>query len=283
MLYCLDTYTIRDKGCIGRCCLVDNLDQKIRIAKAAGFDAVEIWDDDVKDFLDTHSQAELRELLDGLTVPSYKVLELYTNLCYGPDPDSTLYRAAICGAASVVTVLVRDAFDRETPTLQDVLSQFQYIAHKADRYGITLGLEFMANSPCYNTLADAVTVVRALEHPLARVVLDSFHIWKTGDNQFKQFAQDVDRLQLEPSLVSVVHLTDTCFEVPQAEQRDRDRRMPGTGQLNLVEFVRILHRIGYTGALSLGVYDKQLWDQDPAVVAVNGIQAMKAITKAACQ
>ena len=56
---------------------------------------------------------------------------------------------------------------------------------------------------------------------------------------------------------------------------------PGDGHLPLVQLVRDLKAIGYTGPLSLEVFNQEYYKQDPLTVARTGIEKMRAVVAAA--
>ena len=108
--FCLDTYVIRDKNCIGYCCQdPSTLKDKIEIAIMAGYSAVELWNKDVKGFLDKEKSFDsIKTMMSGkIFVASYKVLEnWFEGTCQ--NYREILETAAGIGAKSYVVKLIGD-------------------------------------------------------------------------------------------------------------------------------------------------------------------------------
>ena len=66
-------------------------------------------------------------------------------------------------------------------------------------------------------------------------------------------------------------------EPARAEQTDADRVYPGDGILDLGEMISILKDAGYTGVISLELFNPSYWAEDAAEVARIGLEKMKAV------
>ena len=51
--------------------------------------------------------------------------------------------------------------------------------------------------------------------------------------------------------------------------------MPGDGAIDLAAEVRVLRELGYQGTVSLELFNKRLWEQDPREVLRLGIERMR--------
>jgi sugar phosphate isomerase/epimerase len=96
-----------------------------------------------------------------------------------------------------------------------------------------------------NTLGEAVELVELVDHPNLGVYPDSFHLWRTGT-----MLEDVDRAA---GRIFGVHLNDAVTG------DDHSNRLPGEGELPLVDIVRAIEATGYRGT-----YDNELM-ADPAL------------------
>lgn len=282
-VYCLDTYVIRDKNCISKCCTNGNLPEKIKIAWEAGYDAVELWHPDLEDYVKHgHSLAELKSILEkyNLQVPSYKVIDNWlevNDFTFNNNLNkirNTLVTASAIGAKSCILKMIHHTFNGVAPTKQECIRRYLKILEIAEPLNIKPSLEFMGDAPCWNTINSVMSVLKEVQHPLACLVLDTFHLFRSGDNNFLNFEQAINEIGLNPDQVSVIHFTDTRKDVPREKQTDSDRRLPGVGQLDLHKFVTILHKIKFNGALSLNVYDQNLWNRPPMEVATEGYYRM---------
>ena len=113
-----------------------------------------------------------------------------------------------------------------------------------------------------NTLGEAVELVELVGHPNLGVYPDSFHLWRTGT-----LLEDVERAA---GRIFGVHLNDAVAG------DDNHNRLPGEGELPLVEIVRAIEATGYRGT-----YDNELMDPslglEPAEIVDRCARAMVAV------
>jgi 2-keto-myo-inositol isomerase len=275
--YCLDTYVIRDPHCFGRCCSSNNLEDKIRIAYEAGYDAVELWHTDLASYVTEYSGSldYLRKFISdkGLSVPSYKAISGYFETGDQRRFKEILKYASAIGSKSVIVKILRDDHRGILPECKEVLDRYAVLLEQADHLGLSASVEFMSRARAYDSIQSAWEIVRQSNHSSAKLVLDTFHLWVTGDRQFESF--DRFSQEIEVDKISIVHFTDASSSVPQQEQKDNDRKLPGMGQLDLKRFGFILRKMGFKGFLSLNTYDQSLWTKDPLMVATGGLYLMK--------
>ncbi len=268
--YCLDLYVIRDKDCYGYCCKTGTgLIDKIKIAKRAGFDMVEIWHKDVIKYIDQVGPIEkLSEEISkiGVTIPSYKFMQ------YMEDVD-VIEMASKLGCNSCVVKIMPDN-DNSLFTEVQMIERYNTLLDFSSKLNIRPSLEFMSLAKSYNSINLALDIIDKIDHPLKSIVLDTWHLWRNDDFKFSNCPFE----RVDHNIVSVVHFTDARREVPRCEQRDSDRKMPGEGLLDLHLFCDKLNSIGFEGVLSLNVYDKSLWDEDQLKVAERGFQSMHDIS-----
>ena len=267
---CLDTYVIRDKGCIGHSCKEGkNLPKKIEIAAKTGYEAVELWHKDVQMFLNEGNKpSDLKNILDryDLKVPSYKVMENW-------DDFQVMETAAEIGAKSCVVKVVRDEHKGAIRSIERMADDYQQLIEKGLRMGVEPALEFMALSPSYNKIDDVCDIMERVEG--GKLVLDTWHLWRKDDANFTKFPFQ----RINSNWISVVHFTDARKDIPRQVQLDGHRKMPGLGVLNLQRFLKMMNSINFNGYLSLNVYDQSLWDLDPTLVASRGFYNMRNLIK----
>lgn len=260
-------YVIRDKECYGHCCKSGHsLLPKIKISKDAGYNLVEIWHKDVLKFIsDVGPVEKIREYIDelGMDIPSYKFMQYM-------DEIEVIKLASKIGAKSCVVKLLPDDATI-IPTQQQIIDKYNRLLDESDKLNVTPSLEFMSLARAFNSLDDVCDILEKINNPRSSMVLDTWHLWRNDDASFTNCPFN----RINPKIVSVVHFTDARKDVPQHKQRDGDRKMPEEGVLNLSLFSNRLREIGFSGVLSLNVYDKSLWDQDPLAVATSGLYAMR--------
>jgi sugar phosphate isomerase/epimerase len=148
----------------------------------------------------------------------------------------------------------------------------------ADRYralvevGVSMGivpqLELWGFSKVFSRLGEAVLIAMESGHPQACLLLDIYHIYKGGS--------DFHELRfLNGRAMHVLHMNDYPAQPPRAQINDAARVFPGDGVAPLSLVLRTLHEDGFDGFLSLEVFNRDYWRQDPHLVARTGIQKMR--------
>ena len=83
------------------------------------------------------------------------------------------------------------------------------------------------------------------------------------------------------SRMHVFHMNDYPADPPRETIGDADRVYPGEGVAPLTKILRTLFDNNFQGALSLELFNRDYWKQDPQTVASRGLQSMKqAVAKA---
>jgi len=174
--------------------------------------------------------------------------------------------AASLGADRLVTpstasqVHVMDDYAR----LQEL---FHEAAEIARPHGVSLMLEFTRNSRLVNNLRTALDVVRSVDHPNLKFMLDLYHFW-AGPSKF----EDLDLIR--PGEIHHVHFADTP-RLPSLETAEqKDRAFPGEGIAPLQKILNKIVSLGYNRALSLELFDPVVRSTDPRVIAEKGLQTI---------
>jgi sugar phosphate isomerase/epimerase len=66
---------------------------------------------------------------------------------------------------------------------------------------------------------------------------------------------------------------------PRAEISDAHRVYPGDGVAPFKQILRNLRDVGFHGFLSLELFNRDYWAQDPLTVARTGLEKMKAVVR----
>ena len=107
-------------------------------------------------------------------------------------------------------------------------------------------------------------------HPDACALLDVFHVYKGGS--------DFAGVRLfSGTAMHVFHMNDYPTEPPREKVTDADRVYPGDGFAPLVALLRNLQAIGFSGMLSLELFNRQYWKLDALTVARTGLEKTRAI------
>lgn len=135
--------------------------------------------------------------------------------------------------------------------------------------GVTPLLELWGHSPRLSTLAEVLYVALASGRPEARLLLDVYHLYKGGN------AIDSLRL-LSASAIGLFHVNDYPALPPRASIADKHRVWPGDGVAPLAELAGLLRDAGYTGFLSVELFNPDYWLGDALSTARTGLELARA-------
>src|SRR5262249_35539368 len=109
-------------------------------------------------------------------------------------------------------------------------------------------------------------------HPQACILADVYHLYKGGSNL-------CGLTLLNGAALHVLHFNDYPADPPRASITDAQRVYPGDGVAPLKTILRDLHKIGFRGVLSLELFNRDYWRQDPLTVARTGLDKMRAVVR----
>jgi sugar phosphate isomerase/epimerase len=152
--------------------------------------------------------------------------------------------------------------------------RYRALLEAGDQIGVVAVLELWGFSKNLNRLGECVWVAMETAHPKACVLADVFHMHK-GGSDFRGMKL------LGPTALPVFHMNDHPNDPPREKIDDSFRVYPGDGQAPLVEIVRTLLQTGGQKVLSLELFNRQYWSEDPLAVARTGLAKMKAVAEKA--
>lgn len=142
----------------------------------------------------------------------------------------------------------------------------------AKSHNVALMVEFTRNSRLINNVRTSLDVVRGLNHPNIKFMLDLYHFW-AGPSKF----EDLD--MIEPGEIHHVHFADTPRQPPLEVAEQKDRAFPGEGIAPLQKILNKLVEKGYNGALSLELFDMGVRNTDPALIAGRALETITPFIK----
>lgn len=261
----INTSTIRPAG----------FREKIEVTAEAGYDCIELWGNDLEAYENDGGDleelgAELKEL--GLDVPN--VIGLWNAIPPTWDEfeegleatKERLRRAAAVGAKRAAAVPMPD---REEMNLKRDAEMYRELLRIGrEEYGVIVGLEFLGFLDGIHRLSQACAIAIEADDPDACIINDMYHLYRGGSG--------MEGMNLiDGSMIGVFHWNDVPSEPPREELQDADRIMPGDGILPLEDVLRTLWRINYRGALTLELFNRELWERPPEEVAQLGLERMR--------
>jgi len=153
------------------------------------------------------------------------------------------------------------------------------VAEVARAEGVRLALEpiHAADASDWSLVDDipgAMAILDELDDPNVGLLVDTFHLWDTPDVH--------DHIRAAGDRIAAVHVNDRG-----ADHRSwADRRVPGTGIIDLAGWLRACEDAGFrghydveifsdNGAFGVGEYDDSLWNRPPADVARECVEGLE--------
>lgn len=241
----------------------------IRIAREAGFDCIEIWAAKLRDYLKSHTTAELKIALDDhqiepCSINSIEHITFRDNVRRAAllSECEELCRIASeinCPYVVVVPSPLPDGVNR-AEVIEESTRALTEISRIAEQDSVALAFEFLGQPDCsVQTLDLADEIVRRVARPNVGLVIDSFHLYAGGSS-----IESID--QLDSSRLFIFHIND-AEDRPRNQLEDRHRLLPGLGILPLKEIVSALRRIGYDRVTSVEIFRPEYWERDALELA----------------
>jgi sugar phosphate isomerase/epimerase len=264
MKYCLNTSTIKPQPLL----------RKIELAGQAGYDGIELWVNDVYDFIGRGGEVRDIEAAlsdNGLIVPSMIAIRQWGDMDgweYELVKDEAHRRFALCARLGSPYIVATPPLEKtETKHLPERYRDLLQIGREE---GIRPTFEYISFFKSVHRLADALEIVQQADDPDSSIILDAFHNWNSDST-----LDDLRAIPLEK--ISHYHIDDAANGKPPTTQTDPDRVMLGEGQINLAAEVEVLKAKGYDKTVSLELFNAELWKQDPLDVVSTGLARMKAL------
>ncbi len=272
--YCLNTATIMGQKV--------PLVETVELTAKAGYDAIEPWIREIEAYeKDGGSLADLRKRIEdrGLEVESAigffewivdddarraKALE---------DAKRAMDRVRQIGGTRLAAPPT-GATDRSDIPLAKMADRYRALLDLGQEMGVTPQAEIWGFSKSLNRLGDASLVAIETGHPQACVLADVYHLYKGGSG-FQGL-----RL-LSGQAMQVFHVNDYPANQPRETITDAHRVYPGDGIAPLDEVFRTLRDVGFNGVLSLELFNRDYWQQDPKLVARTGLDKLNAAVEKA--
>ncbi len=268
--FCLNTSTIQGH--------LLGLIPTLEIASNAGYDGVELWLNDIKDYLEKgNSILSLKKFLDEKKMIVENGISFSTWMVNNPDKRETGLRVLeeemkILAAIGCKRIAAPPAGVEKSDPIDFVKagSYYKRILELGKKYGVMPQLEFWGASETLYSLAQAIDIAVAADDPDARILPDVYHLFRGGSG--------FNGLQLiNGKAIEIIHLNDYPGNIPRKEQTDADRVFPGDGNAPLKQILHTLKDMGGTKVLSLELFNRNYWEQDPLQVARTGLQKMKTL------
>jgi 2-keto-myo-inositol isomerase len=270
--FCLNTSTISGQK--------TGLLRAIDIASTAGYDGMELWISDIKAWLKQGNT--LQSLATYLSLKNI-VVENAISFTAWMVEDEAQHKTALIELEEEMKIMAAIGCHRiaappvglnknQPLDFQKAGARYRQILALGRQYNVMPLLEFWGASGTLYNLGQAMAIAAAANDKDARILPDVYHLFRGGSG-FEGLSL------LNGKVIDIIHMNDYPAAKPVAEQTDSDRVYPGDGAAPLKQILRDLKNIGGTKVLSLELFNKTYWGQDPLVVATTGLQKMQSLVK----
>lgn len=258
---------------IATVCLSGTLAEKLRAAADAGFDGVEIFEQDL--VVSPHSAEQIRQRAQdlGLTLDLFQPFrdfegveeeQFLNNLRRLEAKFQLMNRLGIemillCSNVGTATINDDDLFVEQLRRAGDLAAQ----------YNVKIAYEALAWGKFVNDFEHAHAIVEKVNHEAVGTCLDTFHILSRG------WATDaVENIAAEK--IFFVQLADAPKLSMDILSWSRHHRVfPGEGDFDLVKFMVHLAKSGYDGPISLEIFNDSFRKADVGRTAIDGLRSLR--------
>ncbi|WP_406143969.1 bifunctional sugar phosphate isomerase/epimerase/4-hydroxyphenylpyruvate dioxygenase family protein [Streptomyces sp. NBC_01012] len=264
---------------IATVCVSGTLTEKLNAVARAGFDGVEIFEQDLLASPLTPEQIRARATDLGLELFLYQPMRDVEGLpaeAFARSMRRAEHKFRVMRRLGTDTVLVCSNVSPQACD-DDALAaaHLRELAELAEEYGIRVAYEALAWGRHVNTYEHAWRIVEAADHPALGVCLDSFHILARG-------CDPAGFAAIPGEKIFFVQLADAPLMGMDILQWSRHHRcFPGQGDFDLAKFVRSVVRSGYDGPLSLEVFNDVFRQADSGRTAIDAMRSLIALQEAA--
>lgn len=252
-----------------------NLEEKIDAIAAAGFDGIEIFEQDFIADIRTPRAVGDRIRAAGLEVMLFQPFRDFEGL---PEPlrakafDRMERKFDVMQELGCDLVLVcSSAHPKALGGIDRAAADFAELGSRAAARGLRIGYEALAWGTHVNDHRDAWEIVRRADHPNVGLILDSFHTLGRG---------------IDPETIRRIPGDKIFFvQLADAPRIDMDllywsrhfRNMPGEGDLAITAFMQAVMATGYSGPISLEIFNDQFRGGSPGTIAKDGHRSLIAL------
>jgi len=258
---------------IATVCLSGSLPDKLESAAAAGFDGVEIFEQDLLAYEGSPAEAGRMAADLGLAITIFQPFRDFEAM---PEQARTrnLDRAErkFVTMQALGTDLVLVCSNVQPATIDDparAAADLREMAERAAKRGLRVGFEALAWGRHTNRWRQAWDIVRRADHPALGLILDSFHTLCLGDD-LHGLAEAVP-----PEKLFFLQLADAPrLAMDTLSWSRHHRNFPGQGELPVAPFLRDVLAAGYAGPVSLEIFNDEFRAAPSRRIARDGLRSL---------
>jgi 4-hydroxyphenylpyruvate dioxygenase len=246
--------------------------EKLTAIAAAGFDGIEIFENDFLAF-DGSPRDVGRMVRDArLAITLFQPFRDFEGL---PEPQRTraLDRAerkfdVMQELGTDLMLICSNVSPLSLGGIDRAAADFHELGERAAKRGLRVGYEALAWGKHINDHRDAWEIVRRADHPNVGLILDSFHTLARKI--------DVESIRAIPrDKIFIVQLADApLIDMDYLYWSRHFRCMPFQGDLPVKDFMNAVAATGYDGYLSLEIFNDQFRGGSPKSIALDGRRSL---------
>jgi len=267
--YCLNTSTISGQNL--------GIKKYVEIASKAGYIGIEVWVRDVKAYLDAgNSASSLKKYIQDHKLKVENAIGFAPWISGGAKGMQQMQdEMEMIGSIGGERIAAPPAGVSGDQPLDFFMAGEKYgdVLELGRKTGVMPQLEFWGASKAMWHLGQVLMVAGVANDPDVRLLPDVYHLFR-GDSGFDGLKM------LDGKIVEIFHMNDYPGSKPRTEQVDADRVFPGDGVAPLTQILTDLKNMGGQKVLSLELFNREYWKQDPLEIAKKGLAKMKdAVSK----
>jgi sugar phosphate isomerase/epimerase len=252
--------------------------KELEVASAAGYKHCEIWVPTLEAYLKSGGTLlEAKKRIDDLGINIQNAIGFAQWIV---DDESTRKQGLEQMKREMDMLAQLGCFRTAAPPMGATKEAGLDLRRAAERYraildiganmGVTPQLEMWGHSKNLNRVADVLFVAAEAGQPNAKLLLDVFHLYK-GESS-------IDCLHLVgENSIEIFHVNDYVTSNKPTTITDGDRIYAGDGEAPIKEIIKRLKPSEKPVILSLELFNKELWGQDPLKVAKTGLEKLKGL------
>jgi 2-keto-myo-inositol isomerase len=270
--YCLNTSTIRGNQL--------DIVGEIAVASKAGYTAIEPWITEIDAYVakgGTLKDLGKRFADAGLSVENAIAFNSFLT-------DDEAQRTAAMEKIKIDMGKVAEIGGKRIATppgnaraavsLDNAATYYRAALELGAQTGVQPLLELWGTHPVLGPLSHGAYVSVAAGHPDASLLLDVFHLYKSG-------TAVTSLRQLNGASLHVFHVNDYPQAADSSALNDGNRIYPGDGVASYGQLLRALRDSGFRGVLSLELFNRDYWAKSADENAKAGIDKLRATVKRA--
>jgi 4-hydroxyphenylpyruvate dioxygenase len=249
------------------------LETKLRAVADAGFDGVEIFEQDLLSFPGTPRDVgrAIRDL--GMACTLFQPFRDFEGM-----PSEQRARAfdrmerkfeVMAELGTDLVLVCSNCSPLASADRARILDDFAELGERAAQRHMRVGYEALAWGRHIHDHRDAWGIVRDVDHPNVGLILDSFH-------SLSRKVPSASIGDIDPAKLFLVQMADApMLEMDYLSWSRHFRNMPGQGDFALDDYARAIAKTGYDGYWSLEIFNDRFRAGSATGVAIDGYRSLQ--------